>query len=93
MIESRPAHLSQHFSRQLAQPVAFQGKLLPPSLFVRQGIEDFRGDRILLVLRQRANLFQRFFKQTSHVFSLSASLTIGKLAVALLAHKDATIGT
>ena len=63
----------------MEQPVAFEGKLLPPGLLVGQRIEDFRGDRILLVLRQRANLFQRFFKQTSHVFSLSAGSAIGKL--------------
>jgi hypothetical protein len=53
------------FLRDSTNHVAFFGKARFPSAFVCYGGQNLRGDRILLVLGQRADFFQRLFPTSS----------------------------
>src|SRR5579872_3550767 len=61
--------LCKRFLGQAGQSILRSGELLRPELFISQRIEDERGDRILLTIRQLGDLVVSLFQKLSHALS------------------------
>lgn len=63
--------LSERFVGKTAQLVAVGGKVFRPGSFILKLGENLGGNRVLLLLRQAGNLFERLFKQLGHRLNLA----------------------
>jgi len=58
--------LIERFAREQPQQLRFLPKLADPGLFIVQGFENLRGNRVLLLFRKGLNALKSFLQQTGH---------------------------
>ena len=63
----------ERFPCHAAHRIAIHGKALLPGVFVGQRRQNLRSYRILLIVRQGSDLFQRLLQQRRHASSVSRS--------------------